>query len=188
MAISMKNRAMTTGFRKDEAETEAILKARSLLLSQEIGAETRSSDFSEGLIFRLANENFIIEIEYTNEVITAGEVTYLPCTPPYINGLINIRGKIIAIVDLKIFFNLPKSFDNAKSNVIVVEYDDIELGILVDDIVGRADIETIAIQKNIHTITDIDTNYIKGVLPDRLVILDIKQIIKDKGLLINEQV
>jgi len=131
---------------------------------------------------------YSVDAKYISEVIPLKELTPLPCTPDFIMGIINVRGKIIAVIDLKKFFNLPKKGITNLNRVIVVKYEDIELGILADEIIGSTHIFPDKLQKTISTITGINNDYLMGVTEDRLIILNIKEFLLNKKIIINEEV
>ncbi|WZL71688.1 chemotaxis protein CheW [Clostridiaceae bacterium 35-E11] len=135
-------------------------------------------------------EKYAIEISYTNEVYSVKDVTMLPCTPSFIIGIINFRGKIISVIDIRNFLGLTmKKIDNDNvKKVIVVKLNEIEVGIAVKDILGCSEIYLSEIQKNILTITNFKMEYFKGVTKERSLILDIKNILMDEKIIVNEEV
>lgn len=143
--------------------------------------ELNSDDFTQ---------RYAIEIIYVNEVYSIKNVTILPCTPPFIVGIMNFRGKIISVIDIRNFmgFTVKKiEADNVKK-VIVVNIDEIEVGIAIDNILGCRDINLSEIQKNVLTITNSNTEYFKGVTKERSIVLDIKNIIINEKIIVNEDV
>lgn len=91
---------------------------------------------SRYLSFILDDEEYCIEIQQVREIKALPEITPVPQTPEYIRGVINLRGKIIPIVDLRMRFGFPHKEYNARTSVIIVEYEyekDITLiGLIVD--------------------------------------------------------
>ena len=90
------------------------------------------------LTFRLANEEFGIEIHKVNEIIGLLPVTKLPLTPPYVRGVVNLRNKVIPTIDLRAKFEMEAVADTEKSCIVVVEVDSsdhkISLGVVVDEV------------------------------------------------------
>jgi purine-binding chemotaxis protein CheW len=169
-------------------EKRKILKARAKKLAQEPEKEERSEAYLEVVEFSLAYEKYAIESAYIREIYPLKELTPLPCVPRFVIGIINIRGKIISVIDIKKFFDLPgKGFSN-QNKVIVVRIDDMELGILADDILGMRRIPLNEIQQSLPTLTGIREKYLKGVTNERLVVLDLAKIFLDKGIMVVEEV
>ncbi|WP_099190851.1 chemotaxis protein CheW [Tepidibacter mesophilus] len=137
-----------------------------------------------------SSQKYAVEVVYVNEVYSIKNVTMLPCTPAFIVGIMNFRGKIISVIDIRNFlgFTVAKiNADNVKK-VIVINMDEIEVGIAIDGILGCKNISLSEIQKNISTITNFNANYFKGVTKERSIVLDIKNIIMDEKFIVNEDI
>jgi purine-binding chemotaxis protein CheW len=169
-------------------QKKKILKERADLLKIQIKKEDIFGEIIEGLEFILADERYAIDSTYVSEVIPLKDLTSLPCTPDFILGIINVRGKILSVVDLKKFFNLPEKGITNLNRVIIVKHDGIELGILADEIAGSMQIYFDKLQSKISTITEVKDDFIIGITEDRLIVLDIKEFLLNEKLIINEEV
>ena len=169
-------------------QKKKILRERADFLTTEVVKEEITGDQFEALEFLLTNERYAIDANYVSEVILLKELTQLPCTPDFILGIINVRGKVIAVIDIKKFFNLPEKGITELNRVIVVKHQDIELGILADEIIGSTHIFPDKLQTSIPTITGINNDYLVGVTEDRLIILNIKDFLLDEKIIINEEI
>lgn len=176
------------GFEISPGQKKKILKERADLLKTEVEKEEITGEQLEVVEFLLANERYAIDANYVCEVIPLKELTQLPCTPDFILGIINVRGKIIAVIDIKKFFNLPEKAITELNRVIIVKYEDIELGILTDEIIGSTHIFPDKLQSSIPVIADIHNDYLMGVTRDRLMILNIKEFLLSEKIIINEEV
>lgn len=85
-----------------------ILKHRARMLSRKPEYIKENQDTIEVVEFVLAYENYAIESVYIGEVYPLKEFVTIPCTPDFVVGIINVRGRIISIIDLKKFFDLPE--------------------------------------------------------------------------------
>lgn len=84
--------------------------------------------------FKSGNEFFGLKIEYVNEIIVYQEVTEVPETEDYIKGLINLRGKIIPVIDVRIRFKQEPFEYNDRTCIIVINYKDTVVGLIVEKI------------------------------------------------------
>lgn len=84
------------------------------------------------VVFNLSGEEYGLEIEKAREVIRVREITPLPKADPGVEGIINLRGKIIPVVDLKQRFNLPPAQLTSKSRILIAQVGDELIGIKVD--------------------------------------------------------
>jgi len=82
--------------------------------------------------FRLAGEEYGVEITKVQEIILLGEITRLPETPPYVKGLINLRNRVIPVVDLRLRFGLPEQASSDETRIVVVNVAGRTVGIIVD--------------------------------------------------------
>lgn len=138
--------------------------------------------------FVLAYERYAVESRYVTEVYPLESLTPLPCTPAFVRGIVNVRGEILAVVDLKKFFDLPEKGLTDLNKVIVLEHDSMRFGILADAIVDVRNIPVAGIQATLPTLTDIRQDYLKGVTPERTVILDAIKLLTDSKLVVREEV
>jgi purine-binding chemotaxis protein CheW len=169
-----------------EKDKEQILRTRAKALSREIKKESLIQDYLEVVEFVLANEKYGIELNSIVEVYTLKDLTSLPGTPPFILGVISVRGKILTIIDIKKLFELQDKGISDLNKVIIVHAHGMEAGILADVITGVRSIPVDKIQPTLPTLTDIRADYMKGVTGDQLIILDVENIFSDERIIVNE--
>ncbi|MCK9392241.1 MAG: chemotaxis protein CheW [Syntrophales bacterium] len=179
---------MTKLFEVAPEEKKTILRSRAKKLSQEIEREGTEEEYFEILEFLLAHETYAVETPFVREVYPMTELTPLPCTPAFVFGLINVRGQILTVIDMKKFFDLPERGITNLNKVIVVRKDAIELGILADEIIGIRNILVSELQPPLSTMTGIHAEYLKGVTGKRLMVLDMGRFLTDKKLIVQEEI
>jgi purine-binding chemotaxis protein CheW len=135
-------------------------------------------------------EKYAIEILYLNEVHNVKKVTQLPCSPSFIIGIINFRGKILSVIDIRNFlgFNTGNIVAEQVKRVIIIKVGEMEFGIAAEGILGCNEIPMSHIQKDVSAITNYKTHYFKGITKERCIILDIKNIALDERIIVNEEV
>jgi purine-binding chemotaxis protein CheW len=116
------------------------------------------------------------------------DLTPLPGTPSFVLGIVNVRGRILPVLDLKKFFDLPEQGLTDLHRIILVEGSDVELGLLADAIVGVRPISADSLQASLPTLTGIRLEYLKGVTAERLVVLDVGRILTDPKIVVHEEV
>ena len=169
-------------------EKKTVLRARAKILAQEPEKTNKTEQYLDVLAFLLAQEEYAVETRFIGEVYPLNELTPLPCTPRHILGIINIRGQILTIIDMKKFFNLPEKGITNLNRVIVVRGEDITLGILADEIVGIRNIPENGLNPPLPTIAGIHAGYIKGITGAGLILLDMERLLTDKQLIVHEEV
>lgn len=169
-------------------DKKRILRERARQMALEPEPEKATIDSVEILEFILAYENYGIEASYVKEVYPLTEITPVPCTPPFILGIINIRGQILSVIDLKKFFGLPEKGITDLNKVIVIRNEKMEFGILADVVINVRFIPVNEIQQSLPTLTGIREEYLKGVTGKRLIILDAEKLLCDKKLLVHDDI
>lgn len=179
--------AIERGFSPDPEERKRILKARADLLARQSGAAQELGEVIEIVEFMLANERYGIESNFVREVYPLKDYTPLPCTPTFVLGLINIRGQILSIIDIKKFFDMAENGISDLNNVIIVHQYNMEFGILADSILGVRDIAIKDIPPPLPTLTGIREAFLKGITAERIVILDAKKLLADEKIIVYEE-
>jgi len=169
-------------------EKKKILKARAKKLSREPEKDKSAETYLEVVVFILAYETYAIETSFVREIFPLKEFTPLPCTPPFVSGIINVRGQILSVIDIKKLFELPEKGLGELNKVIILHKDDMEFGILADRILGTRSIPLEDIQPSLPTLKDVRVKYLKGVTGDRVVILDVTKIMSDKKIIVHEEI
>ncbi len=137
--------------------------------------------------FKLDEEEFGVDILKVQEIIRTVEITVVPKMPGYMEGVINLRGKVIPVVNLRTRFNKPTTEQNNNTRIVVVNLNNITLGLLVDSVseVLRLSEDVVEPPPPIME-GGMDTEYIQSVgrLEDRLLILlDLEKVFGDDGVL-----
>jgi purine-binding chemotaxis protein CheW len=172
---------------KEESEQQ-ILAARARTLARPRGKPTVSETILDLLEFRLAQERYAVENSYVTEVCPFRELTPLPCAPPFVLGIVNVRGRILPVFDLKKFFDLPDKGLTDLHRIILIRGNDLELGLLADLIVGSRSISAASLQPSLATLTGVRSDYLKGVTAEGLVVLDLAGILADPKIIVREEV
>jgi len=169
-------------------EKQGILKRRAKTFAIKSGEEKDAGVSLEVVEFLLAHERYGFELSYVREVYSFNECTSIPCTPPFVTGVINIRSRILSVIDLRDFFELSKKEPTEDSKVIILANDDMEFGILADELLGINLIEAENIQPSLPTLTGLRARYLKGVTSEGLVLLDGIRILQDKRIVVHQEV
>ncbi len=123
--------------------------------------------------FKMGQEEFGVDILLVREINRMVEITQVPKSPEYVEGIINLRGRVIPIVNLRLRMGMPKKEEDKHTRIVVVELEDQLIGFVVDAVS-----EVLRIPRNItepppETATGMDAEFITGIakMEDRLLIL-----------------
>jgi len=134
------------------------------------------------VVFQLENQEYGIEIKQVHEIDRLKEIVIspVPKTPDYVQGIINLRGEIVPIVDLRKKMELPVKEVDKKSRILIVKIEKKIVGLLVDGVSEVVDVNENNISLPPDEITDINTKYLTGVArinKKLILLLDIDQIL-----------
>jgi purine-binding chemotaxis protein CheW len=111
----------------------------------------------------------------------------VPCTPKHVLGIVNLRGHVTAVIDIRRFFGLPQRGLADLDKVVVLGDGAMEFGVLADSVPGARRVPRDALQPAIATFTGIRQAYLLGVAADGLAVLDAARLLHDEALAVNEQ-
>ncbi|MBX3006666.1 MAG: chemotaxis protein CheW [Melioribacteraceae bacterium] len=142
--------------------------------------KTETTELLQLVSFKIANEEFAVDILNVQEINKMTQITKVPNAPDFVEGVINLRGRVIPIIDLRTRLRLEKKEYDKDTRIVVVEISNKTIGFIVDAVR-----EVLRIPKNIteappELVSGIDSEFIKAVgkLEDRLLILiDLNKII-----------
>jgi purine-binding chemotaxis protein CheW len=130
-------------------------------------------DIEEYLCFRVADEEYALNIMAIKEIIKPREVTEVPRVPNFISGVISLRGVIIPVMDMRLRLSLPVRAATGRERIIVLRTDAGFCGVLVDEVVQVARIQRADIEQPPAVLEEIDRDFVKGLghFDNRMLIL-----------------
>lgn len=125
------------------------------------------------VVFNLGIEEFAINISYAKEIIRIPNFNKIPNAPDFVEGIFNLRGTVITVINLKKRFNFEETEKSNDSRLLILDFDDIKMGIVVDDITEVIRVDNLTIQNLGNEIVNITKNSIEGItiINERLIIL-----------------
>lgn len=167
-------------------EQQRILHERARVLAQPPEAVSTQADI-ELVAFLLAKERYGVESAHVREVVVVKELTPLPTTPPFVVGIFHLRGQIISVIDLKNFFGLPPAGPRDAHTILILQSPAMEFGVLIDGVLGVERVPRDALQPSLPTLTGVRQEYLKGLTPDRMAVLDGAKLLADRKLIVDEE-
>lgn len=135
--------------------------------------DTKVAEEIQLVVFSLGREEFAVEVTQVREIMRMEEITRMPKSPHFVEGIINLRGQIIAVVELARRLNLEAGERGGDTRIIVVEAEDIKVGMIVDSVSEVLRVSAEAVEPSPTLATDISVAYLQGVVKqdNRLIIL-----------------
>lgn len=153
------------------------------ILDEEIYDEDSLKD--KYLTFRLADEDYGVEIRFVLEIIGLQKITVVPDLPNFVKGVINLRGKIIPVIDIRTRFNFSFRDYDDRTCIIVVDVKGVQTGLIVDEVSEVIDIDEKNIQPPPKTAKTKKEKYIQGlgkINNTVKIILDIEHLLSSEDL------
>ncbi len=125
------------------------------------------------VVFKLDNEEYGLDILRVKTIEKMSSITRVPKTPSYVKGVINLRGEIVPIIDLKSRFSLKETIADYNTRIVIVYVDDVTVGLIVDSATEVIDIDNNSIEEPPENIGNIEASNIFGIgkLDGRIIIL-----------------
>lgn len=145
-------------------------------MSQEtstVGVDGQGDELLQLVSFKLGNEEFAVDILKIQEINRMIEITKVPKSPDFVEGVINLRGKVIPIIDLRKRFGMEVTEHTKNTRIVVVDIDNKVVGLIVDGVSEVLRLPASTVEPPPPIVAGIDAEYINGVgkLEDRLLIL-----------------
>lgn len=148
-----------------------------------VGGELHLVTFSLG-------EEYGVPISQVREIVRVSGITSVPNSPSYMEGVINLRGRVLPVLNLRKRLRLPSLDISGRSRIIVTETADKVIGLLADSVSHVIKVSSQSVEEAPEEVLEVDTDYITGVgkLGDRLIILlDLERLLKRENIEVNEE-
>ena len=166
---------------------QIILRARAQKLSQILSGTSESSTEQLQLVgFYLAPEHYGIESSFLKEVLNLKDLTFIPGVPSFIQGIINIRGQVMSLMNLRKFLDLRETGISEQNKIMIVSHRGLEIGILVDRISGMFSVAASGIDPAPPHLSGPGSEFVKGVTREGVIVLDCGALLESKKILIQD--
>jgi purine-binding chemotaxis protein CheW len=135
--------------------------------------EAKAAEELQLVVFSLGREEFAVEVTQVREIMRMEEITRMPKSPPFVEGIINLRGQIIAVVDLAKRLNIEAAEKSAETRIIVVEAEKVKVGMIVDSVSEVLRVSGDEVEASPTLAADMSAAFLQGVVKkdNRLIIL-----------------
>ena len=137
------------------------------------------------LTFHLAGEDYGLDIVYVTEIIGIQRITEVPDMPDFVKGVINLRGKVIPVMDVRLRFHLPERDYDERTCIIVVDINNTAVGLVVDQVNEVADIPEKDVEPPPRTTKGASSRFLKGmgkVDEEVRILLNVDKLLYDEEL------
>src|SRR5690554_287243 len=144
------------------------------------------------IVFTLGKESYGVEVEKVRTIERMGKLTRVPKTPPFVKGVINLRGIVVPVIDLRGRFGLEETEFTVNTRNIIVNVEDIEVGLIVDSASDVIDIDSDSIEDPPEIVGGIRAKYLQGVAKmsddTLLIMLNLKEVLNKQEIIQLEEI
>lgn len=166
-------------------DPDAVLAERARILARRPGSGA-AAETLDALEFRLADGLYAVETAFIREVLPLRRFSPLPSLPPHVLGIMNVRGRIWAVVDTRILLGLPAQTAPGDPLVILLESGGMEFGLTADGIVGTRRIPLEELATPAAALCRGKTDYIRAVTPEGTIVVDAMKMLSDPALAVRD--
>lgn len=132
--------------------------------------------------FRLGAEAYAIDVQYVAEVLPFRPLTRIPGVPAFVRGIVNVRGLVVAILDLRILLGLPVEDPSPQARILLLGSPTVAFGILADQVPGTGSLLLRELQPPLPTLRGMRAAFTRGVTSSGLALLDAPALLDDPRL------
>ncbi len=171
-----------------DEQKKLILRQRAQELAKEPSLETAVEEGELYLVFNIGMEQYGVEATSVSEVYPLKRITPLPCTPSFILGIMNLRGRIISVLDVREMLGIQRASIPNSAKVVVIFTPDVEVAVIVDEVMGIKTFSSkdIASDSSLPQMQGIE--YVSSVTRDRTILLDVRKLLAADRMIVNEEV
>jgi len=176
----------------DDSEAAAerrrhVLRERAELLARPGEVAADDASLLPVLEFGLGEERYAIAATAVREITRAKTITPVPGTPPHIAGVMPVRGRIVALLDLATLIDAPAVDLGQEAFVVVLQGKDSEFAVVADLVAGLRTVSTAGLQVDVSALVGARRTYLLGVTQDRVAVLDAERLFGDETLVATQQ-
>ncbi len=175
------------GSAESPERVQEILQARARALAKSVEKESQEKSVVV-LVFRLADQRYAVPLVQVVEIQSLGQYAPVPGTPPFIMGVISVRGQIFTVVNLRVFFSVQADEESGQcESILIVEDSGGRMGLLVDEVLGISHYFPTEIHDVKLNLSTIKSEYISGTTSDSVAVLNLMELLADRKMLVEDE-
>jgi purine-binding chemotaxis protein CheW len=181
-------RVLDAGGIRSPEEIKRILQERARTLAKPVTEAPAPTELLDLLVFSVSGERFGVKAEHVVEVIPLEGLTPVPCTPPFVVGVVNHRGRIFPVLDLRRLLDLPGQGVAEGKRIVAVDAAGMTFGIAAETVVGTVQIAVSGLAPSPTALAGARGAFLTGVTGDMVAVLDLEAVARDPRIVVNEEI
>lgn len=178
--------ATEAGSMRSPADGDRIMHQRALALAREPEDAAIAETHLAVIEFVLHGERYCVESQFVREVHVLRDLTPVPGTPDFVLGILNVRGQILAVLDLARILGVAPVEDTPPSRAVLLHAGSMEFAVPVDAVLGARAIDAAAVQPVPRHVDGSHARYLRGVTAESIGVLDVEALLRDPALVVND--
>ncbi len=171
---------------RDDEQVWRILEERARDLATQVKEDSVVDQGEEVLIFRLGEGTYSISAQHIREVHTTAQITGLPATPPFVVGLVNVRGKILTALDIRPLLEIPQETITDEPFLVIVSINGVDVALLADTVL-EVQQATNDITPAISAVAGRGISWVRGLDQHFNLLIDLPEMIADPRVIVNDE-
>ena len=169
-------------------DVQRILKKRAEALARPLEARPTFAESVELVVFSLAGERYAVDTAHVQDVVPLPEITPLPCTPSFVLGVVNHRGRILPVLDFRRLFDLSGEGIPEGARLVAAEVGGMRFALFADTVAGIVRVDMRELTPPPVTFTDDRKAWLLGVTGEMVAVLDLEAMVRESRIVVNEEV
>lgn len=170
-------------------DERAVLLDRLRLLGAEAAAPEAEQQGEPAVLFRLgAGERYALSYRHAEEIVQRTALAPVPCTPSYVAGVMNLRGDLVTVLDLKQLFRAQPAEYDAQAPILVVASGAVTVGLRVDEVLGQIDVDPARLEPPLPSDGVSNLAWVAGIHDGTVTVLDAAALLASSDLVVDERV
>ena len=173
-------------------ELAEVWERRALELARDVDREADRGESLKIVVFRLGADRYAVRITSVLEIQKVGRITPLPTAPAFVTGVINLRGVVLSVLDLRAFFGLEQVLVGEGARILVAEGGGMTVGLLVEQVEEITDVPAAEVRPPLAPSKGIAEDYVSGIVALRggqmVVLVDLDRILRNPRIVVDEAV
>lgn len=175
----------------DTAELAALWRRRAIELAEAPDRDSEAGEMLTQVVLRLGGDLYAVPITSVREILRPGRLTPVSTAPAFVHGVINLRGAVLAVLDLRVFFGIEPAPAGDGARIVVAEGGGMVVGILVERVEEIIDLPAAEVKPPLPAAKGIAEDYVIGIAAPggrMIVLVDLEKVLRNPRIVVDEVV
>jgi purine-binding chemotaxis protein CheW len=172
---------------KMDSDIETVLRKRAQVLSRPLIEEETEESLSL-VAYHIGAENYAVDVRHVREIRALENLTTVPCTPDFVAGVVNLRGSLLSVIDIRKFLAVSHGGITDLTRIVIISANAFEVGLLAESVSGIRDVALSGMHPSVGFTKTASQKHVLGVTHDVLTVLDVEGLLRDPRMVVKEEI